>query len=386
MSVIENPPVVAPGVPISGDPGGSSALRGVRLVAAHEFRMRLRTGRWKWLLGSWVVVVFLFTLLLDTSLRSSRNNFNGGPPGSFYVDTSPVGPQLFGALMLFVLGLTLLISPALTSQSINGDRERGTLATLQVTLLSAREIALGKLLAGWSVGLVALGLTVPFVIWSLAEGGVGVLRALVTLLIVALLVGVICAVSQALSALLTRSITSGLLSYVVTFALTVGTLIAFGLALSLTDEQVHHTDTNTNYSYTSTESHSERVWWILAPNPFVILADAAPALPPLHDPRTGKEIGRPSDPLATVRDSVRRERRGNEQQSQQCAYFDDSNGAMVQNPYGLQVPLCPKPTEPPAVWPWGLGFDVLLGVGAVWVTTRRLRTPANKLGRGVRVA
>ena len=384
MSVTENPPVAAPEVPVPHGDTGWSILRGVRLVAAHEFRMRLRTGRWKWLLGAWVVVVLLFTYLLDSSLHDNRVGYVGNPD-DFYVDTSPIGPQLFGALMLFVLGLMLLISPALTSQSVNGDRERGTLATLQVTLLTPREIALGKLLAGWSVGLVALGLTVPFVVWSLIEGGVGVPRALVTLLIVALLIGVVCAVSQALSALLNRSITSGLLSYVATFALTVGTLIAFGLALQMTTEKVQHA--GPGYSYTGTEGHPERVWWLLAPNPFVVLADAAPALPPLHDPKTGKVIGRPSDPLASIRDSVRRERQAPVDRTP--CYFPDST------PYpatGLTAPTATvsgcdtKPDDPPAVWPWGLGFDLLLGAAAVSVTVRRLRTPADKLGRGVRVA
>jgi hypothetical protein len=46
-------------------------------------------------------------------------------------------------------------------------------------------------------------------------------------------------------------------------------------------------------------------------------------------------------------------------------------------------------TDPGAgspVWPWGLGFDVLLGAGAVAITIRRLRTPSRRLPRGVRVA
>src|SRR5260221_11395486 len=109
------------------------------------------------------------------SLRDARSStyYNG----AYISDPTPIGPQLFGALMLFVLGLTLVFSPALTSQSVNGDRERGTLATLQVTLLSAPEIALGKLLAGWSVGLVGLGLSGPFAGWSRAEARAGGARA-----------------------------------------------------------------------------------------------------------------------------------------------------------------------------------------------------------------
>jgi len=45
----------------------------------------------------------------------------------------------------------------------------------------------------------------------------------------------------------------------------------------------------------------------------------------------------------------------------------------------------PEPEEKP-VWPYGLGFSVLLAAGSVLVTIRRLRTPTDRLPRGIRVA
>jgi ABC-type transport system involved in multi-copper enzyme maturation permease subunit len=312
-------------------------LHGVRLVARHEFRVRLRTGRWRWLLGGWVAVVAVFTALLHLALLTT--------------DTA-VGTPLFGGLMLFVLGLVLVVSPALTAQSINGDRERGTLATLQVTRLAPVQIAVGKLVAAWGVGLAALALTAPFVIWAVAQGGVGVVRVVAVIIVVALLIGVVCAVSQALSALLSRSITSALMSYVVMFALTVGTLIAFGLSVPLTTETIQVSD-NQGSTWEEQRAHTERVWWLLAPNPFVVLADAAPTLPP---PKPYES--RPLDPLGEVGRGVRNIRQGE--------YVDGR---------------ADKP-----VWPYGLGFDLLLGAGGVWVTTRRLRAPAHTLAKGVRIA
>jgi ABC-type transport system involved in multi-copper enzyme maturation permease subunit len=321
-------------------------LRGVALVARHEFRVRLRTGRWRWILGAWVAVVALFTMLLTLALITT-----GARPGV----------PLFGGQMLFVLALMLVISPALTAQSINGDRERGTLATLQVTRLSPAQIALGKLAAGWGVGLTALALTLPFVGWAISLGGVGVVRALVVLTVVALLIGVVCAVSQALSALVARGITSALLSYVVVFALTIGTFVAFGLALPLTAESIQERGFD-GTTYVSTVARPDRVWWLLAPNPFVVLADAAPRLPaPPRDPVTGRSRPEPFDPLGVVGREVRRLREP----------ADASNE---------------QPRQPKPVWPYGLGFDLLLGVGAGWVSVRRLRAPARTLTKGVRVA
>jgi ABC-2 type transport system permease protein len=312
---------------------------GVYLVASQEFRVRLRTGRWQWLLGTWVLVVGLFTGLVYLALRPGEGA--GGVP-------------LFGSLMLFVLALALIVSPALTAQSINGDRERGTLATLQITRLTAADIAVGKLLAGWGVGIGALGLTVPFVGLSVLAGGVGVLRAFVVLIVVALLIGVVCAISMGLSALLPRSITSALLSYVVVFALTIGTLIAFGLAQSLVSDR-------------SYGSRPDRVWWLLAANPFVVLADAAPSLPPKYDPRTGQREYNSDDPLGEIGASARSARRSRDYDSSDYYATD-------------------RAKRGDAVWPFGLGFNLLLGAGAMVVTIRRLRTPTRTLAKGVRVA
>jgi ABC-type transport system involved in multi-copper enzyme maturation permease subunit len=320
-------------------------LSGVALVARHEFRVRLRTGRWRWVLAAWVVVVALFTWLLYLALRAN--------------DTTP-GVPMFGGLMLFVLALVLIVSPALTAQSINGDRERGTLATLQATRLSAAQIALGKLVAAWGVGLVALTATLPFVGWALLEGSVGLWRPLAVLAVVAFLIGVVCAVSQALSGLVARSITSALLSYVVVFTLTVGTFIAFGLSLPLTAEKIEMRDYDGRLIQT-TQVRPDRVWWLLAPNPFLVLADAAPQLPERRQPATGDFLPRPFDPLGTIGHEARRLR--------------DPRFAVTTD----------EPDASRPIWPYGLGFNVLLGAGAVWLSIRRLQTPAGALGKGVRL-
>lgn len=328
---------------------------GVALVFKQEFLVRLRTGRWRWLMAAWVAVIFLFTVLFEagfsTSLSSYRDN-------SAWEGERWQGIPLFGALMLFVLGLAMIISPALTAQSINGDRERGTLATLQVTRLTAGDIAIGKLLAGWAVGVGALALTLPFVGWSVMRGGVGVWRAAVVLFVVVLLIGVVCAVSQALSAMLARSITSALLSYVAVAALTLGTVLAFGLALPLSD----------GGSYGDRE---DRVWWLLAPNPFVVLADSAPQAPLKRHPRTGRPQPPPvSDPLGEIGREVRQMRFSPEEKR---AYYDR---------YYDGSPEWPSRR----VWPYGLAFNLLLGAGSVAITIRRLRTPVRELTRGTRVA
>jgi hypothetical protein len=286
--------------------------------------------------------------------------------------------------MFFILGAMLVISPALTSQAINGDRERGTLATLQVTRLRPAEIAVGKLLAGWGVGLVALALSIPFAGYAMAQGGITVVRMLAVYGVVALLIGVVCAVSQALSALLARSITSALLAYVTTAALAVGTLVAFAIAIPLTEERTY-VPLPGGGGYDNYRTHEERVWWLLAPNPFVILADAAPRVPPKIT-RDGEIIRIDDyDPLSQISRQVRRLRLGPD------AYFYYGSlgcDVVVVTPGDSPQGMCQAPPQPPdlPVWPYGVAFSALLGVGSIVVTTLRLRTPTRRLPKGVRVA
>lgn len=333
----------------------TTSRNGIGTVAGHEFRLRLRTGRWRWILGSWFGLLLLFTAALRQALSADRD--------------LPLGTPMFGGLMLFQLGLALLVVPALTAQSINGDRENGVLATLQITMLRPVDIAVGKLAAAWGCALIFLALSLPLVGWTMLEGGVELVRVVVTLLVVALLLGVICAIAQCLSAVIARSTTSAVLSYLVVFTLTVGTLITFALASAIDRERVSapgcpavpNTATVEPCMADTAMQRSDRVWWLLAPNPFVILADAAPRAVPARD-RNGDEVRRPLDPLGEIGTEVRRLRRP------PFPFRIDSND------------------DAPPVWPYGLAFDLLLGGAALAITIRRLRTPTGRLPRGTRIA
>ena len=94
------------------------------------------------------------------------------------------------------------------------------------------------------------------------------------------------------------------------------------------------------------------MWWLLAPNPFVILADSAPQVPP-RITETGDVVRiEDYDPLSAIGRVVRDVRRSPNEDS-------------------YEEPLDPRL----AVWPYGVGFQLLLGAGAVAVTAARLRAP-----------
>lgn len=357
---------------------------GIATVARQEFRLRIRAGRWRWLLGVFFAVLLAFTALLR------------GAVGHLPPEELPFkGTVLYGGLMLFVLGVALLVVPSLAAQSVNGDRERGTLATLQVTRLSAGEIALGKFAAAWGTALVFLALTFPLVAYAMTQDGVPLSRVLVVTLVLALLLGTVCAVSLWLSAVLSRTTTSGVLAYLAVFALAIGTLIVFGLVSAVTAET--YTETYEQecpprppgiseeefgcvdgpQTYTSTRWRTDRTWFLLAPNPFVVLADAAPQLPATRRdvPTSGAAhvntvSARDLDPLGQLGAQVRDLREPPPPPGAPVAVFE----------------LVPLRSEPEPVWPTGLAVNVVLGVGALVLTTRRLRTPSRNLPKGQRVA
>ena len=352
---------------------------GIATVARQEFRLRIRAGRWKALLAAFFLVLLVFTVLLQSALA-----------GLAPQELPYQGTVLFGGLMLFVLGLALLVVPALAAQSVNGDRERGTLATLQVTRLSAAEIALGKFAAAWGTSLVFLALTLPLVGYAMTRSGVPLGRVLVVLLVLSLLLGTVCAISLCLSTLLSRTTTSGVLAYLSVFALGVGTLIVFGLVTATTTETYEQTYRETceqappdsgcvpgEQRFTTSRARTDRTWWLLAPNPFVVLADAAPRLPdrePVLEGDVGVAVQASDlDPLGQIGRTVRDLRRPPDDRVLGTAPLVDEGGRPVQE-------------EPPAVWPAGLAVDVLLGAGALVLTVRRLRTPTRTLPRGQRVA
>jgi ABC-type transport system involved in multi-copper enzyme maturation permease subunit len=373
-------------------------IDGVRSVARQEFTQRIRKGRWRWLLATWFLVLLSVSVLIRMALRSAG------------AEVAPYrGAVMYGGLMLLVLSLALLVVPALAAQSVNGDRERGVLATLQVTRLSAAEIALGKFAAAWGTTMIFLALTAPLVIWCAFEGGLDPVSVFVVTLVMSILLATVCAVALALSALLARSTTSSVLSYLAVFGLTLGTLIVFGLATAMTQEDITHNERVPVYfdeahppptappaveptgpptplryeqqQYVETRTRSDRVWWLLSPNPFVVLADAAPYRPRCYRPDGWTGYAGPPgtaipecndsgiDPLGAIGQGVR-----------------DLRRAPTESTVGEVVLTEPDRGRGAPVWPTGLAVNLLLGVGALMVATRRLRTPARTLARGQRVA
>lgn len=307
-----------------------------------ELRQRMRGKRWWILLGIWFAVLLGLVVLIRQAVLSSTMD----------PDTD-IGVVMFASLALLVLALACLVVPALTATSINGERDRGTLAILQATTLAPWQIIAAKFAAALITTAAFLAATLPIALWSVAEGGVGIAKVGAVYLTLFGVSSVLLAGAMAASAIVRRLALSAVLSYGFVFFLTIGTLILFGITMATVE-----------YDFDGDGPDYGARWLVLAPNPFVVLADAAPASPE----------DRSDDPLASMRYGIREAR---DPQSYEIESFDPETGEPI---------FEGEPEPPPPVWPYGLGIELAFGVFALYVATERLRVPAKKLPRGERIA
>lgn len=399
---------------------------GLRTVVALELRQRIRSRRWLVALIAWFVLIGALTALIITVIPQMGSGSSEFQPG----------PIAFGLITYLILGLGLVIAPAFTATSINGDRAAGTLALLQATRLSALEIAFGKLLAALATALAFLLTALPFVIWSMVLGSISVWQVVVCFAVVFAEVAVVCAIGLGLSALMNRTAGSTVLTYLIVAIMTVlspmvlvlsvqltmrhDTVREWGLTSQANEEYLRQIDeywskngedasasgmpappfdqcTWTTRTYD--RPHPEQVWWMIAANPFVVVADAAPLSPDAQ----GNLSPRGADPLSLVRYGVRAARNPQPSEVDSCSdlYSRVPGYDVHRDEYGNITGVTttdgtPVPVTSPVknqtisagnpVWPWGLGVNVLLGAAFFVVAVLRLKVPYGVLPRGTRVA
>ena len=369
-----------------GSTGASSDLAltywgGVKAVFGLEMRQRLRARAWYIMLVVWFLVIGLVFLLASLTTASTFGS----------------GAILFDLVVGFVLFFGLLVAPGLSANAVNGDRAAGTLAILQITLLTPGQILWGKWLASWVASLAFLLVSTPFIFCALALGGVNPAEAFVSLLMLSIELGIVSAIGIGISALANRPLFSIVTTYMVVALLGIGTLITFGLSYALVEED----NVEVTYSYmdyppgtdfseeipasveleciTRTEvqtvHHTERTAWLLAANPFVIVADSVPY-------SRGGDFGQVAAPMSSdvyvqpgvmegISQGVRLLQAGPDYEMT-C---EEAQGT------GRDLPEGGFP-----IWPLGLVLQSALAGGLLWFGRRKLTTPARRLAQGTRIA
>jgi len=384
-------------------------LRRLWTVARLELVQRRRTSRWPLVLGAWFVVIALVTFASWRAVREAE---------------FASGPSLYDVTMFFVLSLGMLVVPSLTATTVNGDREHGVLATLQTTLVTSWELVLGKLLASWVVSMCFLATALPFLAWAWVAGGLSFGRILLSLLVLVVVLAVVAAVGLMFSTLTARPVASAVLTYLSLAALVFGSLIGFLLTAVLLTDRVTVRVNAVPESYwassieppvtsesdggvrqptqadcevfTRTEevSRTDRLWPLLAVNPFVVVADAAPS----RLAETGTFSGG-FTPMRWISDGARDAKAGPGDGGivrDECSFLPEPGSSVDDSAAGdaaafearekAQEAANRARRDANAVWPWGLAFLVSLGFVSVVVAELRVRTPVRRLPSGTRIA
>ena len=355
---------------------------GIRDVLVLELKQRLRSRGWYIMLAIWFILTGLVTWLTWASWNASQaaqRAYGGLAPAEA---TGP-GSMIFEVVLAFVLLFALLVAPALSANAVNGDRAAGTLAILQVTLLRPGQILWGKFFAAWVAALAFLVTSTPFLIIGVALGGMIPGHVLVALLMLAVEVGIVCAVGVGISALAGRPLFSIVVTYLAVAGLVFGTLISFGLGTGLTQGTVMANQAQYREYLSSAQGpvepeytcsgplreqpamHTERVAWLLAMNPYVVVADAIP-----YPDRTAQMGYSSVGAIENISQGARYAMAGPD------GTYPCANGEAKSRYLGQAIPL----------WPLGLGLQLLLAGLLMWLGWRSLRTPAGRLARGTRIA
>ncbi|STY85190.1 ABC transporter permease [Mobiluncus mulieris] len=415
-----------------------STWSAVGTVFKLELLGRVRSKKWIIALVVWIAVLVLTWL---GTLAFARQYMWGGEVGS--TPQYEVLMWVLGMLLFFATAVSLVVAPALSSTSINGDRETANLAILQVTPITPGQLLWGKLLAAWISGMVfALAAAIPLGIMVTIHGlGWGMLGRSLAIILVEIFV--VCALGLGFSAVITRPVISVLITYLVLGALTVGGPMAFAFTYPAILEKVEYPvmilDQNppakgvpygtytqkyekeswTEYCYQSTRdntvSHTDRTWFLLMTSPFTILSDAATGLQTGRKALAAKNDEQrysvtSSSPFALISAGVANARRPRPSSAQYLqklkavpqpyisvwddCYIDKDNQVHDANE-DKQLDAARSNFSDDRLgflsymghcWYWGLGLHVVLAVIAVVVAWRRLRTPVRHLAKGVRIA
>lgn len=345
----------------------SAWLRMLGVVIGLELAQRVRSVAWYVLLGVVALVAGGVIVVLFLSLQGFQRD---------------LGAAIFSTTIFMVMLVTSLVTPALGGSAINGDRDAGTLASTQVTQVSATQLVLGKVIGSWIASLGFVAVCAPFMVGAAILGGLRLEAALIAIPILVLEIGVVSAIGVGVSGLIRRPVLSTAVTYLVVAFFSVGTLIAFGVGTIAAQTQETRAEitwdyddrtgngicTETGDTYETTVQRPDRVWWLLAANPYVIMADAVP--PELDT------YGYPNDLFGSISLLVRTAQE--EPVGETCAQYDEQ-GAWQDPSLGVFDRTAPS-------WFVGLAIHLLVAGGAVWGAIGAVRAPARTLAAGSRIA
>jgi len=177
-------------------------------IIAKELKSRMR-GRQGFILLT--AYLLLISLVIVSVYYYSVGDWNAAriTPDAL----AETGKRIFGMVVLFEFALILFIGPALTSGAISSERERGTFDLLRASLLSSRELVLGKLGAAVAYLLLLILAALPLQSLAFFLGGVGMAEMVVSLVMLTVSAFFFCVLGLYFSSIARKTSTANILAY-----------------------------------------------------------------------------------------------------------------------------------------------------------------------------
>jgi ABC-2 type transport system permease protein len=311
----------------------------VNPVIGRELTERLRGFR-----AFLAISIFVWVLALAMFLVFEGN---AGTSDAFDLSArTGVGRLVFETVVLMMTVLVLFFVPGLTAGAIAGERERQTLATLQVTMLRTRSILFGKVAAALVFLLLMIVAALPVLAVSYLLGGIrladifmGVLAVFVVALLVATMV-------VAVSSFAKRVQSATLLAYGFTALLSFIGPLVYGILMLLDNR-------------TTTDENAAPAW-IATVNPFALVADLGSGNRASGD-----------GPLSAIRELLAEIKARNDNSwwswfPERVSFSDVDEARFAGRPIGAG----------PAAWVLSTASLTMVAAVLVFFAIRRLRTPA----------
>jgi ABC-type transport system involved in multi-copper enzyme maturation permease subunit len=178
-------------------------------VIMKELRSRMRGRRAFILLTAYLALISLFIGMIYIFL-SDVSSFAATDPDF----RQNVGKGLFSTVVLLELLLVSFIGPALTAGSITSEREHQTFDLLRTSLLSARDLVLGKLGSSFFYLFLLILTALPIESLAFLLGGVGFAEMLISSLMLVVTAISFCTLGLFFSSIMKRTLAATVSSYV----------------------------------------------------------------------------------------------------------------------------------------------------------------------------
>lgn len=344
---------------------------GVGAMIGRELRRRSRSVRWYVLLIGYAVALLIATLVAFWVSDAAAALSN-----------SRAGAATFGVVILLALLFVLVALPPVTGSALGRIGDGAASAARRIVAALAVEAV---------TALVLVVIALPFLVVAAVSGAVPAFAVLVSALVLLAEIWLLAAIGVAFSGLFARRRGGIGMTYLVTAVLAIGSVLVVTVVGSIVQHDIvtlaraeswgttdSIADCDAAYAEGATdcvedgdglltcsawEEHPgsrgrfDLVWWMLAPNPFVVVADAASA--------TG---GAPDDVLRLIVIGVHEAREsGKTEQILDSCTIDGQNRASTID--GVLA-------DTPGTWGWGLLAQAVIAGVLLWGAHARLRRRA----------